>query len=37
MIGKLIEVAIWIMITALTGFGLFGLFAALGEDNHPLE
>jgi|TARA_R110000796_G_scaffold40986_1_gene101251 hypothetical protein len=37
MIGKLIEIAIWIMITALTGFGLFGLFAALGEGNQPLE
>tara|TARA_R110000751_G_scaffold84297_6_gene168767 strand:- start:829 stop:942 length:114 start_codon:yes stop_codon:yes gene_type:complete len=37
MIGKILEITVWIIITGLTGFGLLGLIAAMSEGNHPLE
>jgi hypothetical protein len=37
MIGKIVKITVWIIIAGLTGFGLLGLLASMGEGNHPLE
>jgi hypothetical protein len=37
MLGKILQIAFWASVTAATGIGIFGLIAALGDGDYPLE